>query len=773
MSQPSMQVATQRLRQSLTWCKQWRSTHPKWFRAGLVACVLVGLYASGWLLSLFRAVLWLLVMLAISTAGLLWASQRWAWIAGILDGRRWLLTRRPYVALIAAGMMSVALWLLPSSRSAIAEREPVSATASSTMEEAAGTSPTEPADASRQSPVTRNVAETTPVESQRDLPLEPKTPQDNPSRLIWTNEHHDQVKSVAFSPDGKRLASASRDQSVKVLDATTGQIIVRLNGHTGLVKSVAFCSDRKRLASASSDNTVKVWDVTSGQLTRTLNGHTSEVWCVAFSPDGKRLASASQDGTVKVWDTTSGKLMLTLNGRGGKLFWSVAFSPDGKRLASASFFDPTVEIWDATNGEMTLNLKGHTREVESVAFSPDGKRLASASSDKSVKVWDAITGQEILTMKGHADRVSCVAFSPDGKRLASAGGDRTVRVWDVTTGQEMLALNGHTDSVNGVAFSPDGELLASASDDKAVKVWDIMRSSNLLKLVGTLSPAVRNSWTSGQVKAQDEEAQKGRSFTDPGLPSAMGLTWGGAILKQEMYFSEDRCFYEDLVALQSIEAAKRSASTLREKFGKTREFQPSEVLATKPEFRVIEADSWSVLDYHVYSLVLAKDEPHPVTGQTPSHFYMRAVVDRSTLRQIEHREGKRATHATGSDLPIKKTVPNKVVQAPADLPFTLDDLVKVLGEPNQANEGSILYNGRLKATKIKDHIDIAFSGSNEGMFFAAGLFTSRLFTKAEGDQIIDFIDEIGQDKVIGRFKIRVGKATEPRGWRQVSVSPKE
>jgi WD40 repeat protein/serine/threonine protein kinase len=302
------------------------------------------------------------------------------------------------------------------------------------------------------------------------------------SEILSLRAHAGSVLSVAFSPDGKRLASGGLDNTLKVWDAATGQETFTLKGHDGRVTSVAFSPDGKRLASGGWDNTLKVWDVFTGQETLTLKGHSGAAadLSVAFSPDGRRIASGSQGGmTLKIWDATTGQETLTLKGHTGGVT-SVAFSPDGKRLASVSD-DATLKVWDAATGKETVTLKGHTSSLLSVAFSSDGKRLASGGWDEKVKVWDTATGKETLTLKGYGHGV---AFSPDGKRLASGSLEHTLRVWDADTGQETLTLKGHTGGVTSVAFSPDGKRLASGSDDATLKVWDASRAQDSLTLKG-------------------------------------------------------------------------------------------------------------------------------------------------------------------------------------------------------------------------------------------------------------------------------------------------
>ena len=299
------------------------------------------------------------------------------------------------------------------------------------------------------------------------------------------------VSEIDYSPDGSLLAVAS-SIGVWLYDAHTGSEVNLLTGHRGTVTSVAFSPDGMRIASGSDDDTVRLWEVHTGELLHTLNGHANMVNSVAFSPDGGLIASGDWQGIIRLWDAHSGENRLLFDGH-TKGVNSVVFSPDGLVLASGSD-DATVRLWEARSGKLLNILEGHWDSVNSVAFSPDGSKLASGASASSgeglpqdLRTWDVRTGEHLQTFgsrvdcwifdcaltpenyDGHWSDVHTVDFSPDGNMLAS-GGDFTIRLWNAHTGEHLNTLEGHTDFVESVVFSPNGFTLVSAGRE-GIRFW--------------------------------------------------------------------------------------------------------------------------------------------------------------------------------------------------------------------------------------------------------------------------------------------------------------
>ncbi|MCS5644447.1 MAG: hypothetical protein NZ807_14480 [Dehalococcoidia bacterium] len=291
------------------------------------------------------------------------------------------------------------------------------------------------------------------------------------SEALTLEGHSDIVRSVAFSPDGKRIVSGSDDTTVKIWDAETGTSIHTIGGHSGWVMCVSFSPDGKHIVSGSDEAIVKVWDAETGTSILTLKGHSDNVNSVVYSPDGKRIASGSCDTTVGIWDAEKGTSILTLKGHSGWVM-CLAFSPDGKRIVSSSA-DKTLKVWDAYTGSELLSLEGHPDNVNSVAYSPDGKRIVSGCYAGALKVWDAETGTEMLALKRHSGFVRSVGFSLDGKQIVSSSADKTLKVWDAYTGRELLALEGHPDWNMGVSISPDMKHFVNGSRDGTLKVWGV------------------------------------------------------------------------------------------------------------------------------------------------------------------------------------------------------------------------------------------------------------------------------------------------------------
>jgi WD40 repeat protein len=325
--------------------------------------------------------------------------------------------------------------------------------------------------------------------------------------------HANTITSLAFSPDGTRIASASWDQTVQLWDGKTLQPIATLRGHTAPVGEVLFSPDSQHLISTCQDGAVRLVDAQTGELRAVLLGH-ADLPHAVFSRDGALLMTVASDGSLRLWDVKQHQRSI-LRGHTGFVY-DVAFGPDGEQVASAAW-DGTARLWDATTGRQTGLLKHETKIVTSAAYGCDGRRLATVERGRGptlwdvgsrkaarawrapagywgadtraalnpagtllaagcaegpVRLWDVAGGQELGQLRGHEGCSIDVAFAPGGNRLATAGEDGTVRLWDVATRAPLAVLRGHTNKVWRVAFSADGNLLASGSDDKTIRFWD-------------------------------------------------------------------------------------------------------------------------------------------------------------------------------------------------------------------------------------------------------------------------------------------------------------
>ena len=283
-----------------------------------------------------------------------------------------------------------------------------------------------------------------------------------------------EVTRISFSPDRARLASGYEDNVIRIWDTKTGRVITELTGHTGKITDLAFSADGELLASSDYEAVVKIWDMRKNEEVTTLKGHNFTIMGLAFSPDGKQLATVAKD--IKLWDVATGQEIASLPVEQA-IGYGIAFSPDGARLAVANPL--LIEIWDVRKREKLNKIIAHSDTINRVRFSPDGARLATSSRDGTIKLWDATSGQGLATLKGHGSWVNSICFSPNGDRLASASQDNTAKLWDLRSYQEIPTLRGHERDVFNVAFSPDGKRLASGGADGTVKLWDVKSMSML------------------------------------------------------------------------------------------------------------------------------------------------------------------------------------------------------------------------------------------------------------------------------------------------------
>ena len=249
---------------------------------------------------------------------------------------------------------------------------------------------------------------------------------------------------ISMSLDGcaQALSSSSTTEPTPT-PRPHGSVLKTYHGHTERITAVAWSSNGKFIASGSLDKTVRIWAVNSGDHSPPLiyRGHTAGVQTVALSPDSHRVASGSQDKTVQVWDALSGELVAICHGHHDTVN-TVACSPNGSYIATGSE-DATVRLWEVTTGKQLFVYRGHSAGVNSIVWSPDSQQIASGSTDKTVQILDAMTGNHRYTYQGHTGTVSSVSWSPDGKHIASGSWDKTVQVWDATTGAVLYTYNGY------------------------------------------------------------------------------------------------------------------------------------------------------------------------------------------------------------------------------------------------------------------------------------------------------------------------------------------
>lgn len=293
------------------------------------------------------------------------------------------------------------------------------------------------------------------------------------SNPIYSFDKHDgAVVSVAFSPDGIKMASTSGSTAM-IWNANDGIIYRTLFGHSGSILKVVFSLDGTKLITAATDRTVKIWDVDSGDELLSLEEHSSPIYDLSLSPDGSKVASVSWDQTAKIWDINSGVLVLDIVGHDSPIF-GVDYSPDGTKIVTGGG-DGIANLWDAKDGSYIDNFVGHTGQINKLKFSPDGNRLVTCGNDRSVRIWDSDDRRQLNNISDFDWRVLDVTLSPNGEEIATASWHRdlgyTVRLWDSETGSKVKDLLAHTTYINNVEFSLDGTRIATASDDRTAKIW--------------------------------------------------------------------------------------------------------------------------------------------------------------------------------------------------------------------------------------------------------------------------------------------------------------
>lgn len=279
---------------------------------------------------------------------------------------------------------------------------------------------------------------------------------------------------VAFSPDGRKLATVSEDHTARTWDAATGAAIATLSGHRGWVTDADWDGEGTRLLTTSQDGTARIWDATSAAELIKFEGHNDAVRRGSWSPDGREVVTTAGNVAL-VWSAASGQVLVTLSGHVEGLT-NASWSRDGTRILTSSY-DGTAKIWNAQTGEVLATLMGHSGAVRSASWNHNGTQIVTASDDKTAIVWDSATGQVIANLTGHLDVVFGATWSNDGRLIATASEDSTARIWDAATGKQVRLLTGHRGGVGQPSWSADGTKVltvpSSNGGDGNVRVWDV------------------------------------------------------------------------------------------------------------------------------------------------------------------------------------------------------------------------------------------------------------------------------------------------------------